>query len=52
MFVGDRDSLAEEVDTKYLAKLLGPETVVDYMYIKDFEHSTFNFFKPTERAFI
>jgi len=47
MFVGDQDSLSEFSDTKYLADLLGPQTVVEYMYLRGFDHSSFNLYKPT-----
>jgi hypothetical protein len=48
MYVGEHDPLAEETDTRYLEKLLGPETVIEYTLINNFDHSSFNLYKKEQ----
>ena len=51
MFVGDKDILAYEEDCELLRDILGPETVIKYKVLQDFDHSSFNFYKKERIGF-
>lgn len=51
MFVGAKDSLAVKEDCEYLKETLGPETVVHYTLLKNFDHSSFNVYKEEDIGF-
>jgi len=46
MFVAEHDRMATDKDSRKLAKKLGPQTVIEYTVVKNFDHYSFSMYKP------
>jgi len=45
MFIAEHDKVANDADCRKLAKKLGPQTVIEYTMVKNFDHYSFNMYK-------
>ena len=52
MFVGAQDTLANVQDCELLKEKLGPDTVVKFKILENFDHSSFNLYKDEDQGFI
>lgn len=52
MFVGDKDILSVPSQAESLRDKIGISTVVEYVTFKNFDHSSFNMFKPDDQYYM
>lgn len=52
MFVGDKDTLSNPKDALQLRDKLGKSSVIEYVTFKNFDHSSFNMFKPDDQYYM
>jgi hypothetical protein len=49
MFVAEHDKVANDADSRKLAKKLGPQSVIEYSLVNNFDHYSFTMFNSSDK---